>query len=135
MKIETSVTALFYVSVDKPTANALHFEAAHHYDGHCKSYAAPYGVDRNPHKAGLLTMWVSILDTLLSEGETEWVFRVTWQEMDTLSKICEMSRNQLVQDFAWAIHRSMLYFNDNCKKFPPGTITFGTIPLASPPEV
>jgi hypothetical protein len=137
MNIEVGVSARFRVTLDKATLEALIFESQHHYDALCRSYSADPETPSNYPDVGLLTRWHRVFTNgFLDKGETEWGFTATFHNLDVIAKICEMAYGKpLVDQFAKAICHSMHYWNANADKFPKGTITFGTTPLASESEV
>ena len=118
--IEIGVKAHFIVTLNLAIVDALIRESERHYDATCRSLSAPDGI---------LTTWKRLLtgnNGLVAPSET-WDLSVSFRDLDTLAKTCEMARDSVeAMQFMWAAMRAMQYWNENCTKWPLGQVRIGS---------
>jgi hypothetical protein len=118
-QIKIGHRAEFTLTLTLTIVSALIHESQRHYDGVCRGLSGP---------DGLLTRWGRVLASIMQteEGEPEHSFTVTFRELDTLAKTCEMARdNAEAQTFMMAAMRAMHYANEHYKAFPIGVVEIG----------
>lgn len=116
-QIEIGCRANFIVTLNLAIVDALIRESERHYDAACRSLSGPDGI---------LTKWKRLLLLGGDQGIDTWDLHVSFRDLDTLAKTCEMARDNVeAQSFMMAAMRAMQYWNENCTAFPLGEVRIG----------